>query len=318
MERRIKTAILLYNELIIEDGTYHADILETGSFCPYLPPGDLSDKERIILYERDIANRDVGFTFKLNSSSTEHQLLRGKTIARFKIDYFSIFKDIDKSLLEFIKFVCVDKTSFPREARDYLNKSNFRDKQLFKDLNEHVNIKNLVVENLNHDLITSILLKSAISLDSNHYKVLLKKCSQKKDHSLVKEDIVLTKLLEISVPNFDILTINDVVKLRNDKLWQEFRIALSEISAKIVSDISIITDKREIENQVLNLITRAFSDELNKRYKKKKIYLDIGLGLTAMIPGYGLIPSGIGIASSLYENYKEHSGWYAFLMKLSN
>ena len=51
---RVKQALLIYDEVVVEDGTYMAAITEHGSSAPYLPPGYLPDDERIIEFERDL------------------------------------------------------------------------------------------------------------------------------------------------------------------------------------------------------------------------------------------------------------------------
>jgi len=50
----MKEALLIYDEIIIEDGTFMAAITEHGSSAPYLPPGYLSNDERTIEFERDL------------------------------------------------------------------------------------------------------------------------------------------------------------------------------------------------------------------------------------------------------------------------
>lgn len=51
---RMKESLLIYDQIIVEDGTFTAAITETGGLAPYIPPGYLSEDERTIDFERDL------------------------------------------------------------------------------------------------------------------------------------------------------------------------------------------------------------------------------------------------------------------------
>ena len=64
ISNRVKEAILIYDELYIEDGTFQATIFENGSFSPYFPPGFVSPDERTIECERDLKPTRMGIAAK--------------------------------------------------------------------------------------------------------------------------------------------------------------------------------------------------------------------------------------------------------------
>ncbi len=91
MTNRVKLALLLYDELIIEDGTFEGQVLEGGGSNFYHPPGSLPVESRNIEYERDIKPTEYALSLSEEGSSTRHTFLDGNTVVRFKIDYYNIF-----------------------------------------------------------------------------------------------------------------------------------------------------------------------------------------------------------------------------------
>jgi len=86
MTNKVKLALLLYDKLLIEDGTFEGQVLERGSSNFYHPPGSLPSEYRNIEYERDIKPTKYALSMSEEGSSTYHTFLHGNTIERFKID----------------------------------------------------------------------------------------------------------------------------------------------------------------------------------------------------------------------------------------
>lgn len=86
---RVKQALLFYDELIIEDGTFEAEIVDNGGFYPYHPPGSLSSEYRTIEYERDIKQTDMFLAVGQNDSSPRHAVIivKAATFITYNIPY---------------------------------------------------------------------------------------------------------------------------------------------------------------------------------------------------------------------------------------
>lgn len=317
---RVKQALLFYDELIIEDGTFEAEIVDNGGFYPYHPPGSLSSEYRTIEYERDIKQTDMFLAVGQNDSSPRHAVINGTTIARFKVDYYNIFKEIDVESYDFINFIVTNKYQFPKEAQNLINQINWHDKKIFNEFEENGFLRNLVISNLNYDLITSTLLESAVILDSKHQELLRKKCMLPDDvlkFYPVKEGEIIRNLLTLSVPNFDELSLQTVLELREDHLWKDFRNFIGQISDLISANPELLIDSKELNYQIESIIAKETLKELENRYPSgDELMLDIGMGLTSLIPGYGLIPTAVSTTRTIKKYLTQKSGWFAFLMKL--
>lgn len=182
ISNRIKESILLYDELYIEDGTYQAEIVE-GYSDPvefYNPPGFIPPEQRTIEYERDLKPSSIVIGIGPDGAVAPSAIvLQGNTSTRFKIDYYEIFKNIELLDYNFLKFIVLqNEHEIPRNAREIIDHDSRKDKSAFEDMHPNEAIRNLVIDNLNHDLVASILLKSSVIVDKMHHDLLKRKCCQ--------------------------------------------------------------------------------------------------------------------------------------------
>jgi hypothetical protein len=317
---RMKEALLIYDEVLMEDGTFTAAITETGSIAPYLPPGFLSDKERTIDFARDLKPTSVVIGLGADGEMPTEYHNFGVSSVKYKIDYFDLFRGIDLSLYSFVKPIVVYDLAFPFEARDLINRNSFEDRSRFADLHQNTFARDLTINGLNRDLIASILLRSAVVLDPDHRRLLEKKSQIPKDGvqlKQVEEQVVVRRLLSIAAPNFSDQSIQHILELRDDAMWQDFRGYIGEVLASISTDPEILIDEKAIEELVRSKIERdLFLARKEKQMTGSKLTIDLGLGLTSLIPGYGLIPTVVSMEKSMAEYLNDRSGWFAFLLKL--
>jgi hypothetical protein len=244
------------------------------------------------------------------------------TSARYKIDYFDIFRGINLSSYNFIKPVIVQDFAFPSEAKELIQRNSFEDRYRFRDIDQNTFSRDLIINSLNRDLVASILLRSAVILDARHGSLLQRKSEISKDGlqlSPVKEQVVVRRLISIAAPDFSSLSVERVLEIREDTLWQDFRNYIGEILSSISSDPEILVDERAFEDHVRQKIERdLFEARKEKHMTGKKLSVDLGLGVTSLIPGYGIFSTVAGMAKSTGQYLNDRSGWFAFLLKLES
>lgn len=325
ISNRVKESILLYDEIYIEDGTFRADVVE-GSRGPikwYSPPGSIGPDERSIEYKRDLEQTDVTIGIgKDGDLAPRATILQGHTIDRFKIDYDEIFRDIEKDDYEFLKFDVYPEYAFPRKAKDILREQSWEDERNFEYIHPNSAIRDLVIKNLNHDLVLSILLKSSIVMDSRHQDLLKKKCWHPESTFSTKpvvEHVALNQILDIRVPKFSNLSIEKVLELRNDRSWCNFRDFLRDTVATVKDDPEILSDHQALENALRSQREKALFEELEQKYLTgPKLVMGLGLGAMSLIPGFGVIPTAVSGGKSLKSYWDDKSTWFAFLLKLKH
>ncbi len=321
IEERLKHAILLYDEILIEDGTYIAEITEDGNFCSHYPSGTLPDEHRGIEYERDIKPGDLQVGLQMHGGSRIQSIIQGPTVARYKIDYHELLGSIGEDECDFIRRINLDRNKFPKEAKDAIRDQTREDRRKLSSAHAVKQIRDLFLGNLNEDLITSTLLRSAVVLDPRHADILKLKCAGDSglQFSPKLEELAFKRLMSLVVPDLSGHSMADILSLRDSRLWIELRRFLSNLVSGIHAAPDILLDAERVASLLDDKIVRALFAELRESYPTpKQLAIDVGMGLTSMIPGFGLIPSAASVAKTTWDYYGDRSGWFAFLMRLEN
>ncbi len=317
---QIKKALLIYDKLYFEDGTFVADILERASTSFYLPPGQIPNEQRIIVDNRDFRPTNMTLAVGSDGGPPRNIFLQGRTVARFKIDYYDILKDIDASEYKCIEHITIDSDNFPQEAKTVITQQSFRDRTTFNDIHPNIFLRSLIIKNLNRDLITSILLGTSVILDHRNQSILRKKCQLPEESCRFIPNcngIALAHLLTIAAPNFSSLTIEEVINLRQEPLWVTFRKFLYGLTSTIQISPDVLVNSNALKELVERKVNQALFEELKRKYPTGvKIGIDLGLGLAGFIPGFGIIPGTIGVGKTTYEAFKGKTGWFAFLLRV--
>ncbi len=307
--KNIKQSLLLYDEIYIEDGTLFAEVKQDGSSVMFAPPGRLDKDQRSIEYQ-DLAPSDK--PTKIDSL----EILTGESIARFKIDYYKIFEGIDRSDFDFIKFVSFD---IPREFVKIIKQQTRVDERRLGDLGMPSPLRDLIISNLNHDIMLSLSLKSALILDSTHHQLIEEKCayspSLKRTGSPVPS--ALHKLMQFPAPDFSKMAMDQVLELREEAGWHELRNAVTNIVSTVQDDPEIFNDPALLEKTINRECDSAIFKELEKLHSSGRgTAIDLVLSGASFLPVVGAIPGAISAGKTLYKYIDERDNWTAFLIKL--
>jgi len=202
--------------------------------------------DRKINLEKDIENTEAGVWIQPEGPGTKPvPLVTGKTIARYKVDYYELVNQIDLTECDFIKVGTIPDSSLSNDLKAIILQQTNYDMNLLSDYKENQFIKKLIVKNLNRDIFVSNAMETALIVDPTHSGLLENKSKQSL-HGLKfvpeKESAIVRRLLTLKVPNFRNLSIPQAIELRKDDLWQEFRNNVGRISRIITSDTDVLLD----------------------------------------------------------------------------
>jgi len=307
--KNIKQSLLLYDEIYIEDGTLFAEVKQSGSSVAFAPPGRVAKDERSIECQ-DLAPSDK--PTKIDSL----EILTGESIARFKIDYYKIFEGIDRSDFDFIKFVSFD---IPREFNKIIKQQTREDEKRLGNLGMPRPLRDLIISNLNHDIMLSLSLKSALILDSTHHQLIEEKCAYsprlKRTGSPVPS--ALHKLMQFPAPDFSRMTMDQVLELREEAGLHELRNAVTNIVSTVQDNPEIFNDPTRLEKAINRECDLAIFKELEKLHSSGRgTAIDLALSGASFLPVVGAIPGAISAGKTLYKYLDERDNWTAFLIKL--
>jgi hypothetical protein len=122
----------------------------------------------------------------------------------------------------------------------------------------------------------------------------------------------------MEVPDFSRLNLEQILNLREERSWSEFRDFIRSITSSAKDDPEILTNPEAIEKVIRYNYTRALSRELEKRQTTGlKLGMELGLELgLGFIPGLGAIPAAISAAKLAKSYWKDSGMWSAFIFKL--
>ena len=223
---RVKESLLVHDELVIEDGTFLVDILDEGGMqAPWLPPGMLPQELRTVEFQ-DLKPKTITTLMGKDGEMPSEVVLHGKASVRFKIDYYNIFKGLNLASFDFIKLRVIHDLDIPPEAKQIIQHNAFTDRTRFQNLEANTWLRDLVINSLNRDLVVASMLGAGLVLDPRHGDLLRRKYVKATGRESMARDqnlAVVRHLLTVAVPNFDEMPLEQVIELRDHRLWVSFR-----------------------------------------------------------------------------------------------
>ena len=319
---QLKYAFLLYDEVLIEDGTYELDMTERGGSSFWHPSGSLPKEQRKIIVERDLAATDLSLSVKEEGSSDPSKpIVHGPTIARLKIDYFDILREVDLSDASFVRFVQLPDHEIPAEMHAEIMRASWRDTPLVKDIVPNQHLRSTLVKSLNRDLAISVLTGSAIVLDPSQYGLLQRKVSATPSFSLTLKDPQVAageRIIHLITPSLEGLDLQETIKLRQNKSWRSFREFIRAVGSEVA-----LTDKpisrEQLHECVRSRVERAvFNEVLGAQGTQTGAIIDLALGAASFVPEpvVSLSAAGLGYAKTIWQKLQRRGHWVAFLQKL--
>lgn len=319
---KIKTGILAYDELILEDGTYQGDVTERGGSSFWIPPGMLEESLRRVELKRDIAPGNVTLSIGPDGASEPTgTVYSAPSVSRFKIDYFEFLQQINHDRTEFIKLVTVGDHSFSPEIRRGLTDWTSADEQAFRKLIPNDFLRSHLLKDLNRDLfVATTVLNAATVVDDDRETILRAKATVRVGSEVEKaqlHELATQQAIEIAAPNFSELTLDDVIELRYDKSWVEFREYVGRLTAEIRQAPSLLAGDRSLREVTSKHVSRSFYDARKQRHETGgKLAIDVAMGVLSNVPGAG-IPLTIGsVFNGVDKFFSDKRSWFAFLVKV--
>jgi len=213
----------------------------------------------------------------------------------------------------------INKNKFPDEAKRAIQKESYQDRLRLKDsMDVPAVLKNRLIEDLNHDLVSAMLCDAAIILDPVHKTALRKKSIlQLSQPTPVPEEVAVSHLLSFAAPDFHSLSINEIIDQRESTHWKNFRAFVSEFTSELLADPERILDGEAMREEIHHRIDKALFSKFERLYPSYwRMVIDLGLGAISAIPGVGLLATGASSIKSISEVLRGRSVWYAFLLDL--
>ena len=311
LERRIKQASILYDDIILEGGIYTASAGPTGSMDFWIPPNQVTDEELRLKLEPSGGQHHLAM-----APTGSHQfqtLVSGPVERRFRSEFHSILKKLSPEHPKWIKMETYDLTSEAKSLASRISRDDEKNTDIVIPEGSHF-LRNMILRNLNRDLILVWSLGSTASIDPLHLPIIRRKMAA---HGELRPASGFVAL-EVAVPDLSEVPWNVIAEVREHKAVMEFRHRIVQ-TENLVRTTLPNADDAELRYQISQFITNELLNEIkNLRPTGKGIVTNLTLDLLS-----GLIPPPLSIVSTLALNAPEieklvrtQTSWITIFMKL--
>ena len=320
LEDRLKEAVLLYDHILVEDGTYQAHVLASGSSDNWTPPGMVPDAHRRISVPDD-TTPGTPFTLAFGPSdrplSNSDVVLHGTTTTRYKIDYFEMLEGISCEDEGPIRRVIVSDARMPSELKSRIGQAVFADKSRFRGVEQPSFLRDLKIKAVNRDLAVATEIGAAVVFGPGHADLMARKALSISGAEPRHDQTVLRELFKLAVPDFRRLSLAEVIELRKERGWTTFRTAMAEFTETIQGDPSALLDPARLRELVASLLSAELLKELDRlHHGEGELGLSLGLGVLGLVPGVSEAATAIGLGKALRDKVVRERTWYSFIHSL--
>lgn len=307
--------MILYDEVIVETGTFKYSGTDRFAFYEFKPWGKDNTREDVL---REIERIEKGseesyITVRDGKTGVEKFKYEVKKKQNFVADYRTadVISEIESGSYEkeadFLKYALIQRKE---NHKDFISQNTLKDlaNKSFADTARKIYGEMHLVgllNNLNDSLALSHQLKIPISIDAI-YSPLLK---IKTDYEVGLEFAILDRLVTIAIPDFSTLNLDSILKLRKEKTIQSFRNMIWKMNL-------------QLQSEGTSSIDELFGDELLKEIEelaptRKRLVLNAALGALSFIPtplvNIATTIVGVGKEFREYRDFAKH--WLSFVLK---
>ncbi|MEN6552701.1 MAG: hypothetical protein ABFC34_07415 [Methanobacterium sp.] len=311
---KVKQSILLYNTLYFDAGAYTVSCGDNGSFNNYYPPEHM---DHLNLEVPDSTSK--GFYVGMQEEPNGKPFFPIRYSENSK-NYLVCFQNIISEMgLEDEKFIKYEIPVLNSLGNDILSKAVWNTSDYKKYIDGYLFCKNRILENFHHSLIVSNAINASPILDGLHDKLIEEISKDVFNAADMRIDILkeINDLLKFILPNFSSLQIDEILDLRKDKLFENFRRMILKINNSI-----IVGDYNKSDSKALFM--KELADEAKEiEPNNKKIVLNGLLFMMSITPDptIGTVGNALSFGSflkDLNDKKKFQNSSLAFVMKYAD
>lgn len=308
LEARIKTCLMLYDEIVIQDGSYQYTVWDGGYMAMALIPDEISyDRSKIKYY---IPGYDEHIYIGSEGKAISVQSLPIKPKASYHVDFHPI---LNHAGLLNTDYIILKPIKIPRDHLKRIDKvvsKHIGTPELSAILGKDQSFQQHLFESLIIDSLLSRYLESPAIMDKNLGPLI--KWNNKeiiKLHEGVVKEIFFDNWIKLGLPDFSQASWENIKILRTSSAGIEFRKMITRIIDEITQEFSNIADINDISIIVERNFTKELITELiSSLPSTRKVLMNIGLNLLPF--GTGTIVTGV---KDVFELSLAKRSWVSLL-----
>jgi hypothetical protein len=302
LERRLKNCVILYDEIVIQDGRYIYRGGKTGSFELFLPSNQYGGNRR------ELAICETGNEFGVTLG--DKKIIWGTAEVAYETDFYPIAYDADIMAKDYVKWSPVDLPEKIKNTAKEVANIDIEDDELKQYLPDTSFQQKNILESLYFDSLLSFHMKLPFLTDYRMNSVIHwknKKIGMHFDKTV--ENIFLNAWISIGLPDFGELPWDKLIKLRESKAGQDLRRMVGQMSSTIRNNYYEIKEETELELLVQRFMSQELVLQLRANLPKPQTaFWNLGLNL---IPWGGGV--ALGGAKDLKDLISKRNSWVSLI-----
>jgi hypothetical protein len=291
LEKRIKTCVMLYDQIHFQDAMYQCTVWEHGAFDMMLPPKSIGfDRNKIRFFSPGAKS---GLFVGKNGEEPKHQIISGEAKVSYFVDFFPIIKEAGMLESEYIKFQEIElNDEFKKKSKNAAN--NELKKHDFESLlGGNSFFRQKVLESLFIDSTLSTFFQVPLVVDENTGpSISLIRDNMIDVHEGLVKDVFINNWVTIGLPDFSEYSWEDIDKMHKSKSGLEFRQMIDRIVQAVTSEHKNIHGFKDLAIIVEQSFTKELVAELISHLPTpKNVMLNLGLNLLPF--GTGMLAGGV-------------------------
>jgi len=312
---RIKQSMILYDEVVVETGTFKYSGTDRFAFHEFKPWGEENTRGDVF---KEIERIEKGaeesyITVIDGKTGVEKFKYEVKKKQNFVADYrtVDVISEIESGSygeeVDFLKYACIQRKENHKDVISQNTLKDLANKEFAETARKIYGEMHLVglLNNLNDSLALSHSFRIPISVDAI-YSPLLK---IKIEYEVGLEFAILDRLTQIAIPDFSTLDLDSILKLRKEKAIQSFRDMIWKMNS-------------QLQSEGTSSIDELFGEELLKAIgelapTKKQFVLNSALGALSFIPVplVSIATAIVGVGKEFKEVRDFAKHWLSFVLK---
>jgi len=309
LERRMKQAVLLYDNLVFESGLYKAWIGPNGAVQSWVPPDQLTEE----MLQEPVTPQGEKHFIKFGGTT----ILDQPTQRAFGAQFHTLVNEFGGSELPWITLQSLEPVDRFKEVGERLASRDIRNKGIIIEGATRI-VREVMLKNMNRDMMLASFLGAAVSMDPLHGPILAQDVAIKT--GLSPEVGFLA--LEAVLPDFSMLPWSEVLDLRKHPAVTAFRRKMVQVETRArdcLPDGSIGDLRKEIKELVLDE-SLCEVERLRPRLGTALTGAAADFALELLLPvpaqGVGALVGAAQLAVDLLEWDKYRKSWIVVLQRL--
>lgn len=310
LRRRLKRALLIYDEVVLEDGQFHFVVWEQGNMEFFMAPGAVPDARDHIPF----AAPGQRSSFHVTNPQTGEQVpvLDGLVDAYYHADYLPMAREsglLDEGFLRLTYFAISEEL---KKHLQGMGSKDAADPQIRAALPDDIRQLTRMAQGLQIDSALGAYEAAALATDDRIGRLVAVKNRVMAQTALIPDirDALLGVLCSVALPDPGGMGWQEVAGVRESAAGRDLRRHLAELADELTAELANIQDPRDAEIIMTRHVAQDLRDEL--------IATMPGRGRMAcdLLLNFSTVGGIVGSVAQLVNAVERRQNWVALLQRV--